>query len=172
MWKFPLKNYPYEIPLLEKGDKGAFAYERKYHVHEGVDLYAEDGDPVFCMEDGVVEHIKPFTGEIAGSPWWNNTFAVFIKSATGLVVYGEVDPNPALKIGDSVKAGDEIALVRKVLKKYKGNPMSMLHLELYEDSIEDAVSWKPKTKKPKGLLDPTNYLLAALLKKRSEKKED
>ena len=80
-WCFPLKNYQYSVP--EGEHPGAFLKERKYHLHEGVDLYAEDGEDVFSVEKGEVYKILPFTGKKAGSEWWNDTQAIIIKGKSG-----------------------------------------------------------------------------------------
>jgi len=85
---FPLFNYKYKIP--QENDLGAFGVKRKYDIHTGVDLYCNHGDVVLSIEEGEVLAIKPFTGEIAGFPWWNDTWGIAIKGKSGIINYGEV----------------------------------------------------------------------------------
>jgi len=83
---FPLKKYKYTVPQGE--ELGAFGVRRKFDVHTGVDLYCENGDEVISIEDGIVVAVEPFTGEIAGFPWWNNTYAVAVLGKSGVINYG------------------------------------------------------------------------------------
>ncbi len=116
---------------------GAFACQRKHGKHTGVDLYCDEGQDVYAVEAGTVVGIEHFTGEWDKSPWWNNTDCVLVEGATGVVCYGEIFPNPDLKIGSSVMQGDHIGNVVRVLKDGKerkdipGHRTSMLHMELY-----------------------------------------
>lgn len=147
-----------EIPLLPH--PGAFSCIRKYHKHEGIDLYANDGDPVVSIEDGIIIDIFAFTGEQVGTPWWNNTWGVLIEGLSGVINYGEIIPDKSLTIGKNIKAGEVVGTVKTVLTKDKGRPMSMLHLELYKkDTKKSLNSWSLEKEKPESLLDPTLLLL-------------
>jgi murein DD-endopeptidase MepM/ murein hydrolase activator NlpD len=157
---FPIKNYKYEIP---KGDDlGAFGVKRKFDTHTGVDLYCNEGDSVYAIEDGKIIAIEPFTGEIAGFPWWNNTYALAILGLSGVINYGEIQPLSNLKVGDTIKSGDELGNVVPVLKKDKGKvpSTSMLHLELYSQYTGKWIEWTLNTPQPENLLNPTNLLLS------------
>jgi murein DD-endopeptidase MepM/ murein hydrolase activator NlpD len=136
---------------------GAFAFKRANHIHEGVDLYCFEGSPVSAVEDGVVVGVQWFTGEKANppSPWWHNTQAVLVEGSSGVVVYGEI--LTARTVGQEVKAGDLMGVVKKVLKINKGRPMSMLHLELHQHGTRDTFEWLDE--RPASLLDPTAFLL-------------
>lgn len=141
---------------------GAFGVGRRFHVHEGVDLYAPLHATVVAMEDGVVVHIGPFTGPSAGSPHWHDTDMVMVEGKSGVIGYGEIKPRPDLKVGDTVYAREEVGRVIPVLKNDKGRPMTMLHLELYEHGTTKPVTeWALNTEQPTGLLDPTPLLLRA-----------
>lgn len=158
---FPLKNYKYIIP---SGDElGAFGVPRKYDVHTGVDLYCKEGDEVSAMESGVVISIEWFTGPKVNMPWWNNTQAVGVLGASGVINYGEVIVNPTLKVGDSINENDTIGWVVPVLKKDKGKvpSTSMLHLELYSEYDGDWALWELGKPQPKNLLNPTELLKKA-----------
>lgn len=156
-WTFPI-ICRYELP---QGDHpGAFGTKRKYDIHTGIDLYCYENESVQAVEDGQVIKIEKFTGESAGSPWWNETEAIWVKGKSGIVVYGEVKPQ--VKMGEQVIAGQQIAKVMTVLRKDKGKPMSMLHLELYEVGMKETVWWKHGDEKPPFLLNPTNKLVESL----------
>lgn len=135
---------------------GSFGFVRKNHTHEGVDLYVPEGTPVFAVENGIIVNIIKFTGEHCGSDWWENTWSVMIEGKSGVVNYGEIIPSE-FNVGDFITRGDIVGAVKKVLKKDKGRPMSMLHLELYKHGTKNCVEWK--NEKDENLLDPTPYLL-------------
>ena len=139
--KLPLKKLE---PISPEGDFGAI---RKFDIHTGIDLYCSENDEVFSIEDGVVIKVKPFTGEKAGSAWWNETEYIGILSKSGYIVYGEIES--LVNEGDKVSAGQKIGKVKTVLRKDKGRPMNMLHLELYTKVIDDPYIWKlNEEKKP------------------------
>ena len=140
---------------------GAFGFVRKNHVHEGIDLYCEDGADVFAVEDGFVVAVLDFTGERANppSPWWNDTQAVMIEGASGVVLYGEIKTE--LVVGDAVRQDYIVGSVVPVLKKDKGRPMSMLHLELHKHGTRQAYDWPLIGPHRHTLLDPTPHLLRA-----------
>ena len=154
------KTMPYGCTGLPVGDHpGSFGFKRQFHTHEGIDLYVPDGHPVHAVEDGQVVAIAPFTGEHAGSPWWNNTWAIMVEGLTGVVCYGEIEVLPEIKIDDQITAGSVLGHVKTVLTKYKGRPMAMLHLELYDHGTREPLEWGPNEDKPETLRDPTSFLL-------------
>lgn len=146
-----------EIPIGEH--PGAFGVRRKHHTHEGIDLYAPVGEQVYAVESGKVLAVKQFTGAAVGSPWWNDTFAVWIEGETGVVVYGEICPY--VLPGQEISAGYTIGYVMRVLKKDKGWPTSMLHLELHTPGDTSAPEWLIHEEKPAVLLDPTPHIIYA-----------
>lgn len=155
-------EYESMIPI---GDHhGAFGVERKNHIHEGVDLYAEEGSTVFAMIGGVVTNIiEDFTGPGAGMPWWNKTSAVVVEDEDGVWIYGEITVDPTITIGATVTAGQSLGKVAQVLIHDKGRPMSMLHLERYTKGTTESVGiWEKGTPKPDNLLDPTPILIKGL----------
>lgn len=148
-----------EIPV----DKhvGAFGVRRRHDVHKGIDLYAKVGQSVWAVEAGFIVDICPFTGEVAGFPWWENTWGVYVAGKSGIVVYGEINPHPSLKKGDAVVKGAFIGSVLRVLKKDNGRPMSMLHLELHAADYVHTAQWQIGQPPPVGILNPTKHLLKA-----------
>jgi murein DD-endopeptidase MepM/ murein hydrolase activator NlpD len=163
-WRFPLRHCA-GIPVNRH--PGAFGCVRKRDIHTGVDLYCPENEPVFAVEEGVVVAIEVFTGPRADSPWWNETQALLVEGASGVVCYGEVHINEGLDVGVRVEAGQEIGHVVPVLKPMQarsdipGHSRFMLHLELYKHGTRAAVWWRPGEPRPAELLDPTPYLLAA-----------
>lgn len=148
----PIKNHP-----------GAFGAPRKHHRHEGVDLYAPEGTPVYAVEEGTVVYIEWFTGEKATppSPWWHNTQAVFVEGPTGVVVYGEIRPSPQLELNQPITQGTLIGWVTEVLKIDKQRPTCMLHLELYQHGQRESLIWEVHAPQPTPLLDPTPHLFSS-----------
>lgn len=170
-WEWPL-----DAPPMFPDAPGRFGSKRKHDVHTGVDLYCPPDTLVRAVEDGWVVGIEPFTGRgvvdpVTGkeSTWWNDTSAVLVEGARGVVVYGEVDasggfnaqPRP-LWVGKRVRAGEVIAIVSEpVLKRFKGRPTMMLHLELMATGSRECAWWPLGKKRPHGLLDPTPFLEAS-----------
>ena len=160
-WELPLLNMKY-LPLSPNA--GSFGAKRKYDVHTGVDLYCPEFDSVRAMEDGEVYSIGQFTGKDVGCNWWNDTWQVSIKGKSGVIVYGEIDVNRHLKVGDKVSKGDILGLVLQVLKnspkqEIEGHSYSMLHIELFDDKqCNSCPNWEIDKDRPKGILDPTPYL--------------
>lgn len=154
----------YTWPLLDEygytSSAGLFGAVRKHDVHTGVDLYCDPDQIVVAIEEGTVVKIENFTGENATppTPWWNNTQAVMVEGPSGVIVYGEIKPLDSLKVGDKIKAGKILGRVVTVLKKDKGLPMTMLHVELYKTGARETVVWNLGENQPDTLLDPT-YLL-------------
>jgi len=138
---------------------GAFGFQRKNHIHEGVDLYCEDGTSVHAVESGIVTAIEPFTGPSANppSPWWHDTYSVMIEGNSGAILYGEIYVAVGIEVGHEVQAGDWLGEVVQVLKTDKGRPMSMLHMELHVPGTIEAKEWVDT--RPETLLDPTPFLL-------------
>ncbi len=159
--RFPLKRKP-RVPLGR--DAGAFGAVRRYDTHTGVDLYANHGSSVFAMEDGIVVGHGPFTGPAAGSPWWLDTDALLVEGESGVILYGEIKSE--WRPGMLVREGDKIAVVERVLREFKGKPVTMLHLELYSHGYRGGASpgetWTLDGSRPDMLQDPTPLLLAAL----------
>ena len=162
-WFYPLKD-----ATLLPDELGVFGANRKHHTHEGIDLYGEQGEPVFAVEDGIVVGAERFTGEHCKipSPWWNNTEALLIEGASGVVLYGEITIlRPFIVMDKQIKAGDCIGYLETVLKKDKGRPKTMLHLELYKHGTRQSVEWEHDKVRPLNLLDPTVFVERAFYKK-------
>lgn len=163
---FPLKNF--KLPLRQ----GLFLAKRKHEFHTGVDLYAPEREPVYSAFSGIVTKVEQFTGDAVGSPWWNDTQAVYVLSKENkkiIYVYGEI--LPCVKVGDAVEVGQMLGRVQKVIKVDKGLPTSMLHLEKYIfgrelsekearkfTSIDVPISQEHLTSVPLSFLD-TSYTL-------------
>lgn len=153
-------SVPVFVPQTGTIHPGAFGAIRKHDIHTGVDLVAPHGTPVFAMEEGVVVAIiQDFTGEEAGSPWWNPTSAVMVEDGSGVWLYGEIQPASSLKVGDKVDTADTLGYVQTVLKVDKGAPMSMLHIERYKRGCRAPVDvWAHGEPQHEALIDPTPML--------------
>lgn len=145
-------NKEYNISDIPK--QGRFGGVRKFDIHTGVDLYCDDGEPVYAIENGVVVNISNFTGK--DSPWWFETYAILIEGESGVILYGEVY-KPSLSIGDVVTAGEQLGLVKRVLRNDKGLPTTMLHIELYKSGYKGDGEWW-RGEKPDDLMNVEEIL--------------
>jgi len=140
---------------------GAFGVARKHDYHGGVDLYCPNGTPVHAVADGEVVQIRPFTGAIAGYPWWHDTYAMSVDHGDCIAVYGEIHKS-CFKVGQKITRGQQIGNVKTVLKKDKGRPMTMLHFALHSCDVLSNRQWDLDRPQAGGLFDPTNRLIRAL----------
>lgn len=174
---FPLENNLNDLVYREKFyfnhfipsyyEPGSFGFQRKYEIHNGVDIYCQDGSKVFAVEDGEVVAIKQFTGKNLKMDWWLDTWAICIKGKSGVVCYGEMNQDFNFNVGDKVKQGDVIGTIKAVLPKEKirkdirNHNNAMLHIQLFKDyeNDEQLLNWYPNKERNKMLLDPTPYLM-------------
>lgn len=149
-----------EIPL--SSHCGGFGFVRKHHVHEGTDLYAPNGSPVYACEAGTVTHVGFFTGPECDTPWWHTTHSITVRNIINgkYTIYGELTPADGVQEGGHIKKGQLIGYIKTVLTKDKGRPMSMLHLERYSaDSPKQREVWNVGAQAPEGIEDSGNYLM-------------
>lgn len=151
--KPPLKSF--NIPNSKSPN--SFGAIRKHDIHTGVDLFCEEKDEVFSIYDGIVVSIEQFTG-FDESPWWNDTYSVLVYNTelNETILYGEIEP--CVEVGDRIVSGEKLGHVIRVLKKYKGTPMDMLHIERYQVEVKESVWWYLNESKPELLLDVTEIL--------------
>ena len=118
----------------------------RYHV--GIDLWANDNDPIVACEDGKIVNFYHF---------YRSTYALLVEHKDVVVNYGEVHKDSLklnnLKVGDYVKAGQVIG---KAGKMYHS---SMLHFETYVKGTLSNKRFKVGGAPPKEVLNPTKYLL-------------
>ena len=125
---FPLKK---RVKLSSIPTENRWGAVRKHDVHTGVDLFAPDGTEVYAIEGGVVIDVSTFTGASIGLKWWCETMSCAVESKDKVILYGELY-QPCVEVGETVKEGQVIGLIKTVLLKDKGRPMSMLHIEKYD----------------------------------------
>lgn len=166
---FP-KNVEWHIPQDEH--PGSFGAVRRYDIHTGVDLYVPEGTPVYALNDGIVVDISVFTGPNANPPcpWWNETYSItiFNPETKIFLLYGEINVADFPTSPFFIKKGTLLGTVARVLKKDKGKPMSMLHMEAYTKlkcSSLDGKNlqvihpyWNHDELAPSGLIDPVPYI--------------
>lgn len=161
-WFFPIWNkYCLGIPVGTH--PGAFLAKRKNSTHTGVDLYCDEGTSVNAVENGTVVAIEPFTGPKDKSPWWLDTDCILVEGATGVICYGEIEPNKDINVGDKIKVGCYLGRVLRVIPpdrpqhpELMGWKPNMLHMELYPHGYH-----KPSDGFNIPLQDPTQYLKEA-----------
>lgn len=153
----PLEVMPGEIPMWDH--VGAFGIERVHDVHTGVDLYCAEGTAVYAMEDSYYVSSPYFTGERVGTPWWEDTDALMLAGASGVLLYGEIQFVALPSMHIPIRAGQLIGHVKRVLKNDKGRPMSMLHMERYVHGTRGHVHvWPLGAERDPSLLDVTSLL--------------
>jgi murein DD-endopeptidase MepM/ murein hydrolase activator NlpD len=160
-----------------RGSPGSFAEDRGDRRHCGVDLYATPGSKVVSIEDGIVLEVGTFTSPRI-IPYWNETFYVVVENESGsfakFAELAEVD----VRLGDRLVSGQMLGRVGSVLNPEKigddapayikslkeEGDSSMLHFELYGSRPEFSERYMGGNwfgpGKPRGLLDPTEWLLA------------
>lgn len=129
-------TYKYQYPCAHNfippmTSAGYFGAQRKYDIHTGIDIYTYEGATVYSLTNGKIVYIGPFTGQKVNSPWWNDTECIMIDNGNTIINYGEIIVNKHLKVGDIVNEKDVLGKVTRVLKKDKGLPTTMLHIEHY-----------------------------------------
>ena len=146
------RSVPFTSPTgVVTGNSGTMFHasrESGLRWHAGVDLQAAPGQKIAAMEDGVVLGFVPgFVG----------LDTVVVQHPSVVAVYAEVTKALGLAVGAKVSAGQQIA-VGTINKDGR----SMLHLELWKtgNAPKGFVPWYQKDPPPRGLLDPTRYLLA------------
>lgn len=164
----PLKT---KIKIPSTTEPGSFGFARRHDIHTGVDLYCKDGEPVYAIEDGIIANYGPFTGIGAESPWWEDTDFICIKGRSGKILYGEIVINRNLLSQTNVKEGDLLGHVKRVIRVDKGRPMTMLHIELYNEKYSGSGEvWHLGQPKPYCLEDVTEVLQREIYKKSNRRK--
>lgn len=158
-----LCKLPFYVPDFFD-ESGSFAHVRTHDVHTGVDIFLPEGTPIYALESGVIVWNGQFTGKQADSEWWEDTWAIAVKSKERILVYGELYEQPQLRPGKLVSHNLLIGYVKRVLKVPKGRPMSMLHIEEYDPSVPftEPVIWNRGDVMPLGLRNPTSFLKETL----------
>lgn len=160
-----------KIKLPGTNEPGSFGFVRSHDIHTGVDLYCKDGEPVYAIEDGIIANYGAFTGIGAESPWWEDTDFISIKGKSGKIIYGEISINKSLMSKTYIKAGDLLGNVKRVLRVDKGKPMTMLHIELYNDKYSGSGEvWNLGQQKPECLEDVSVILRRELHAKSTMRK--
>lgn len=159
-----------KIKLPNGTEPGSFGAVRRHDIHTGLDLYCNDGEPVYAVEDGIIANYGPFTGIGAGSDWWEDTDFLCVKGRSGKVLYGEIALDKSILSSTNVREGDVIGRVKRVLRADKGLPMTMLHIELYDaDYAGTGEVWHLGEPKPAHLQDVTALLRRELRKERDRR---
>jgi len=124
------RGFFFPFPTLPASDwiqpPRAFASNRSNggRAHAGCDLYFEKGTWIHAIADGTATR-GPY-------PFYCETFALEVDHGDFLARYGEIQAITAVKQGDRVRAGEQIARVGHLVGIQV--PSDMLHLELYDKS--------------------------------------
>lgn len=148
-----------KIRIPKSTEPGSFGFVRHHFIHPGVDLYCNDGEPVYAIEDGIIANYGPFTGIGKNTPWWEDTDYICIKGDSGKLLYGSIVINKKLLSQTHVKEGDLLGHVKRVIKVDRGRPTTMLHMELYNNKYSGTGEfWNFGQPRPYGLEDATVIL--------------
>lgn len=145
-------------------EPGSFGFKRTFEIHNGLDVYCRDGSNVFAVEDGEVIKITQFTGKDVGSPWWEETWAIYVKGQSGVVCYGEMNKQFNFVVGDGVRVGDSLGCIHHVLPESKirrdirNHNNAMLHIQLFSEYFTEDIPFEVKSGVKNTLLDPTPYM--------------
>jgi murein DD-endopeptidase MepM/ murein hydrolase activator NlpD len=127
-----------------------FFDDRPGRHHVGVDLFAEEGDPVVACADGKIVSFYKFYNSKG-----RDTFALVVAHDGVVINYGEVAPNSlqefGLKIGDPVQAGQTVGRI---------GATGMLHFETYKPGTEQNTPWMDGQPRPLNLQNPTQLLFS------------
>ena len=111
------------VRMDAKGD-GHFGSSRKGHVHQGVDLLVNEGDPVASPIDG---RIVRYSSAYQDTAVYRN-IVIHGEGIEVKIMYATLAPG--LHIGDPVRRGQLVGEAQAVSRKYGGPPMKdHLHVE-------------------------------------------
>jgi murein DD-endopeptidase MepM/ murein hydrolase activator NlpD len=150
---FPLRKRPV---LSYRQRPRAFGSPRDggARQHAGCDLYANPGDEVLAVADGIVSRSL--------YKFYDQVYALEVNHpAVGIVRYGEVSgAAPGIKAGASVHAGEVIAYVGKM----HSVPQAMLHFEMYAGTATGLLTdvHRPTFMRRADLIDPSDLLDSAV----------
>lgn len=107
----------------------------RWEAHKSMDLGASAGEKVLSVANGEVAQV--YNNYLEGT-------VVVIKHANGMQsLYGSLDDNVLVKVGDKVNAGDQIGVVSTSAKGEYINE-AHLHFELYRNGEKiDPVTYIP-----------------------------
>lgn len=173
-WKKDWENQCIGFP--SEKHPGCFGFKRKHHYHEGIDFYVPLGHRIYSGWDGQIVSVFQLTGAAVGSDWWEDSWACMIQSDSYYWMLGELSFETIIvHPGENIRKGQFIGCVGKVLKKDKGRPQTMLHLQCHTlNSQQDdwAALWSDYKQKPNGLIDPTVCLMQSWEKWRADESEN
>ena len=144
--------------IVSQGNGRAFGASRTSgRLHIGVDAYANDGDPVVAVLDGVVVRNRGVFLQGTRADGSHYKVRRILVDHGGIIIgYGEVWPIDGLAEGQTVHRGETFAHVAKM------RASSMMHCETWSKAPQPgrAGRWYRGEDPPAGLLDPTAMLLA------------
>ncbi len=152
---WPVPSTKKKIPK-SKSKRGFGRNKENNRFHAGTDILAKHKSDVVSIEDGIVKNIFLFTyPSLDKYNKYEKTYAIAIQHKDkNFALYCEIE-KPKLKLGQKVKAGQKIAKVGKIFAHKPKH--TMLHFEYHSKLPKKTTIWH-KGRKPKGLLNSTQYL--------------
>ena len=128
-----------QVVRVDTQGDGHFHSHRTTHVHQGLDLVATTGEPIFAPFDGAIKGtVKPYPPS-EGAKSNLNGFDFKGGEFTMRVFYADTD-----YVGRFCKEGEVIGFVSNVQKYYTPSMINHIHVELRDTTGE--------------VLDPTDFL--------------
>lgn len=131
----------------------------------GIDLTCGPNFSVHAVESGTVVSIETFFDN-KRKPWVSSSKALLISGRSGVVCYGNINPDANLKVGSKVFRGDSIGFVTPFFSKpSKANyGETRLRIELYRQGTNRRPTWHANNHGgPKNLLNPIPHLLPLIV---------
>lgn len=173
---WPLPGVERLVPA--RGSPGSFWEDRGDRRHCGVDLYAPAGSKVASIGEATVLEVGPFTNP-RSVPYWNETLYLLVEDEGGRFFKLAELASAEVRVGDRIESGQILGRVGSVLNPMKIDDRApayirglkdrgrtaMLHLELYASRPESSERYRGGNwfgpGRPRGLLDPTDLLIAS-----------
>lgn len=178
-WLNPLGNGSAIRLPIGSGQSNGIGSEEFYNCNQlkcGIDLVCSPQLSVYAVESGTVISLETFFNN-KRKPWISPSMAFLVSGKSGIVCYGNINPNTEVKIGTKVCAGDKLGTVVPFFSKpTKANcGISRLRIELYKHGTIKRPVWHVSSHQcPKNLLNPIPKLLPLItsvttVRKRSSK---
>jgi hypothetical protein len=157
---FPLKKYKHRLPSPFETAAG-FGYSQKNGKHQsGIELYCDEGQEVFAIEESDIIDMFLSTGYGAETPWFQNTYTLLLEGNSGVINYSCILIDHDVKFGKTIKEGQLIGRIKKLMDI----SIPSLYIGLYYNGVEEPIEWNRGEVKPTELLDPTDMLKFELQK--------
>lgn len=168
-WTSPFRDSEICLPLgaTQYNCIGARELHQSSYLKCGIDLTCNPNTKVFAVETGNVIAVETFFDN-KKKPWISSSKAVLVSGPSGVVCYGNIEPEAHVSIGTRIEQGSRLgAVVPFFTKEAKSkNGQSRLRIELYRQHTTKRPKWHcNQASAPKSLLNPMPLLLPLIVTK-------